>query len=456
MSGRILIVDDAAGSRIVLGARLAAACYDTFMAANGTECLVLAQGGVEARPDLILLGLDLRDMTAAALLRRLRADPRSRAIPAIGLDGGHGSGARIAALAAGADDVFAASAPDALLLARIRNLLRSRVEPATPPELAEPAAVFEPAGAIALVSSGPGQGGRLRANLRRHLRDRLAVLSRAEAMDAALAGAMDVFVVDAAAGENAATALRLVSDLKSRQATRHAAVCVTGSGLPDEVAATAYDLGADDVVGAPVEASELAVRLRGLLRRKHSRDHQRVRLADGLRLALVDPLTGLYNRRHAVPELREIAARAGQAGTGFSVLVVDLDRFKAVNDRHGHAVGDAVLVEVAQRLRLNLRDGDLLARIGGEEFLIALPGVLAEEARPLAERLCAAIMEAPIQTASGLGLRVTVSIGVAGTCPDALGHAAIDAVVEAADLALLDAKSAGRNQVTIRPCTARS
>lgn len=489
MSGRILIVDDVAGSRIVLRARLAEACYDTVMAADGAECLAIAQTVGDGRPDMILLGLDLPDMTGAAVLRRLRADPRSRTIPVIGLDGGQdrggqdcGSqdwggqdrggkdwggkdwggqdwrgkdwrgqdwGGRIAALAAGADDVFAKSAPDALLLARVRNLLRARVELAAVPGLAEPAGEFEPSGVIGLVSSCPDRAGCLCEGLRRHLRDRIVVMSQAQAMDAATAGAMDVFVIDAVSGKGAVTALGLLSDLKSRQATRHAAVCLTGLPAPDDRAAMAYDLGADDVVSPLADALELSVRLRSLLRRKHSRDRQRVSLADGLRLALIDPLTGLYNRRHAVPELRAIAARARETGTGFSVMVVDLDRFKAVNDQHGHAVGDAVLVEVARRLRSNLRDGDLLARIGGEEFLIALPGIPDQEGRLVAQRLCEAIEEAPVLTGSGLGVTVTVSIGVAGSLPDAPVFAGIDAVVEAADQALLEAKAAGRNQVTL-------
>ncbi len=454
MSGRILIVDDVAGSRIVLRARLAAACYDTVMAADGAECLAIAQGGVDARPDLILLGLGLPDMTGAALLRRLRADPRSRAIPVIGFDAGPDSAARIAALAAGADDVFAKSAPEAVLLARVRNLLRARVELAAVPGLAEPPAVFEPSGVIALVSSCPDRGASLHKELCQHLRDRIVVMNQAQAMDAAMAGAMDVFVIDAGSGKGAMAALGLLSDLKSRQATRHAAVCVAGIPIQDYGAAMAYDLGADDVVSPGADAMELAVRLCSLLRRKHSRDRQRVRVADGLRLAVIDPLTGLYNRRHAVPELRAIAARAQESGTGFTVMVVDLDRFKAVNDQHGHAVGDAVLVEVGRRLRSNLRDGDLLARIGGEEFLIALPGTLDEEGRLVAERLCAAIEEVPILTGSGLGVSVTVSIGVAGSLPDGGGPAGIDAVVEAADQALLEAKAAGRNQVTLRQSAA--
>jgi two-component system, cell cycle response regulator len=131
-------------------------------------------------------------------------------------------------------------------------------------------------------------------------------------------------------------------------------------------------------------------------------------------------------------------------------MIVDLDRFKLVNDRHGHGAGDQVLVEVSRRLTANLRAGDLLARIGGEEFLVALPDAGMPLARVVAERLCRSIEERPIRLASGALLAVTVSIGVAvSDCTEAR-LLSPEAVIEAADLALLESKGSGRNQVTFR------
>ena len=139
-------------------------------------------------------------------------------------------------------------------------------------------------------------------------------------------------------------------------------------------------------------------------------------------------------------------------------MMLDLDHFKAVNDTHGHAAGDRVLVEVAQRLRDNLRAIDLVARIGGEEFLVAMPETSVEQARSAAERLRRVIEDTPFDcTRAGQGpLRVTMSIGVAigpgvqgdvaaVTTPGAL----IEELYERADIALYSAKSAGRNTVTV-------
>lgn len=463
MSGRILIVDDVATNRIVTYARLAAAFYDPVLASDGESCLKLAQSGSGARPDLILLALNLADQPGPLVLRRLRADPRSRDIPVIALVPAGSAELRLAAFAAGADDVITRPAGDRILLARVRNLLRARVEqgadPGFPgPGLAEPLAVFDPGGTVALVASTPESAALLQGELAATGCDRLVVMTKSEALAETGGRVADVFVVQED-GDGTPAALRLLSDLKSRLATRHAAVCLLDSGLISEAVAMAYDLGADDVAGPEVTMAELALRLRGLLRRKHARDRQRERLQDSLRLALIDPLTGLYNRRFAVPQLRAIAGRAACAGSDFAVMVVDLDRFKLVNDQHGHASGDAVLVEVGRRLTATLRDSDLLARIGGEEFLIALPDTCLSEARFVAERLCHAVEDPPMRLPSGIELTVTVSIGVAvsegASTPARIGQTvSIDAVVEQADLALLEAKGAGRNQVTYRKSAA--
>ena len=222
--------------------------------------------------------------------------------------------------------------------------------------------------------------------------------------------------------------------------------------MQPEAVAMAFDLGADDVVRSPASpVRELAVRApAGFCGASVHGDRRRARMEDSLRLALVDPLTGLYNRRFAVPQLATIAARAREEESQFAVMVMDLDRFKQVNDIYGHAAGDQVLVEVARRLSANLRDTDVLARIGGEEFLAILPKTCMAISRRVAERLCQAMEDAPIRLASGEELTVTVSIGVAVAGAAGAQSFSVEGLVEQADLALLESKGAGRNQVTYR------
>ena len=155
--------------------------------------------------------------------------------------------------------------------------------------------------------------------------------------------------------------------------------------------------------------------------------------------AVLDPLTGLLNRKALAGRFVEIAQQAALTGQPICLVALDLDHFKHVNDEHGHARGDAVLKDTAYLLRKSLRSFELIYRLGGEEFLIVLPGVGLDEGRVIAERVRAAVEEAEPG-----GLPITVSLGVAG----ATGHdIAFEPLFRAADAALYDAKRRGRNRV---------
>ena len=158
-----------------------------------------------------------------------------------------------------------------------------------------------------------------------------------------------------------------------------------------------------------------------------------------------DTLTGLANRRHFQQVMREQAARAGEIGFEGALLLVDIDHFKHINDGHGHAVGDAVLAEIAQRLLAAVREGDLVARWGGEEFLVYAPGVGSDAVNALAERLLHGIGDTDIRV-DGKSLRVTASIGY-GRFPLPPRRVVLgwEQALNLADMALYSAKSQGRN-----------
>jgi diguanylate cyclase (GGDEF)-like protein len=169
-------------------------------------------------------------------------------------------------------------------------------------------------------------------------------------------------------------------------------------------------------------------------------------------LSLTDPLTGLWNYRHLRESIRREVERANRFGRMLTVLALDLDRFKEVNDTYGHAAGDAVLAELARRIRMEVREVDLAFRQGGEEFVVLLPETDARGGVVVAERLAAAIRSIPFTieshhpAADGLPVTVTVSIGIA-VFPD---HATTGPqVLDAADDALYAAKAAGRDTYRI-------
>lgn len=208
------------------------------------------------------------------------------------------------------------------------------------------------------------------------------------------------------------------------------------------------EAGADDYLSKPFYSEELLARIKI--------GERILKLEDGLReaqqqmehLAMHDALTGLLNRRaihqHAVAEVN----RAGRTSTRLSILLMDLDHFKLVNDRFGHAVGDQALQLFAGVLVVSVRPYDWVGRWGGEEFLCVLPGATLQDAGLVAERIRLGTEQLSPPPAEGGPLKLTVSIGVA-SAPNVEGTLQLDNLVRAADVALYKAKSLGRNQVCL-------
>jgi len=155
--------------------------------------------------------------------------------------------------------------------------------------------------------------------------------------------------------------------------------------------------------------------------------------------AILDPLTGLLNRHALMPRFIEISHQARLAHQPVSMVLCDVDGFKGVNDEYGHDRGDAVLRDVAYELRKRLRSFELVYRLGGEEFLIVLPGIAGEAGMEVAERLRAAVEQSRPQ-----GIRITISLGLSAAAGEDVDY---DTLFRAADAALYDAKRAGRNRV---------
>ncbi|MEM7718230.1 MAG: diguanylate cyclase [Pseudomonadota bacterium] len=251
-----------------------------------------------------------------------------------------------------------------------------------------------------------------------------------------------------------------------RDATHLAPVPILAVYPQDEphMATQALALGATEIAPDTAGLEEFELRLERMLDRKRQQDALKRCDEQSYRMAATDMLTGLYNRRYAETYVSRLLGNDDCQQSEFCVLLLDLDHFKAVNDTYGHAAGDCVLAEIAHRLQDNLRACDLVARFGGEEFLVILPETSPATAGLLAERLRSAVSARAIRVSNTLQLNVTVSIGVSagqiemamdrkrtGTfdAPQEFRSGPFQAVFEAADAALYSAKSKGRDRVEI-------
>ena len=165
--------------------------------------------------------------------------------------------------------------------------------------------------------------------------------------------------------------------------------------------------------------------------------------------ATIDEVTGLWNRRVFTARLAEEAARSSRYGTPLSLVMLDIDDFKSVNDEFGHVAGDSVLEAIGELLRATLRESDVPIRYGGDEFAVILPGITKTEAFVVAEKLRERLAATPITVTADertREVRVTASLGVASA-----GSRVAEALslLEAADSALYQAKASGRNQVRL-------
>jgi two-component system cell cycle response regulator len=174
----------------------------------------------------------------------------------------------------------------------------------------------------------------------------------------------------------------------------------------------------------------------------------RLDLGTALELALTDPLTGLYNQRYLRRHLG--CLMKNNRSRELAVLMVDVDHFKSVNDRHGHAAGDRALRLIADSLRVNTRMFDSVARYGGEEFVVVMPSTNPVEATAAADRLRLAVETLVFAINASASLPLTISVGVA--CSSAATDTP-DALLQAADIALYEAKRNGRNRVELAQTT---
>ena len=261
----------------------------------------------------------------------------------------------------------------------------------------------------------------------------------------ALDGDFHLILVDDRVGGN--DVLRFCSQLRSSGVTRHSPILIMLDDGDTERLAKVLDLGVNDYLKRPVNKNELTARAKTQIRRKQFEDNLSQQYEKSLTVAVTDSLTGLYNRRYLETLFEELSSDLRGGGKPISLLIMDVDHFKAVNDDHGHAAGDEVLRGLAQRVLSGIRGFDTAIRLGGEEFVMLMPNVDGRSAVIAANRLREMIDVTPFEIDDkGQTLKVTMSIGAA---TGAAGEIALNDLLERADQALYTAKNGGRNRVEV-------
>lgn len=447
MSGKVLIIDRAGPERSALKAQLETAYFEVLEVESGEAAMTLL---ATDRVDIILMGLDLKGSCGIATCRRLKSHRQLSEIPVVLITAEDRPEERISGFEAGADDFLSKPVDQLALFARMRSLARFRMlaeelrlREATSAELGlekQPTGRFREDGCkVAVIAASETVATRHAQAIEARTGVQCVwVNSGVEAMRMLRSSPPDGYLIttDLPPGEDRGALCSALS--YHRDVSPPAVLVITGADEPG-TAARCLDQGASDYISEPPDETELAVRLRAQLKKKLRSDQLRQLVQDGLKLSIIDPLTGLYNRRYVDQHLNRLFASARDGDTPLTLLMFDIDRFKSVNDRFGHEIGDLALRNFAERLKTNLRGVDLIARIGGEEFLVALPGVDQSAGCATAERVrriaAAATPGAP---------RITVSAGVS-TLTAADGGP--EDLLRRADQALYLAKSGGRNCV---------
>jgi two-component system cell cycle response regulator len=421
VSARILVVDDVLANVRLLEVRLRAEYFDVRTARGGEEALKIARS---ERIDVVLLDIMMPGLSGFDVCTALKSDPKTAPIPVVIVTALDGPADRVRALECGADDFLTKPVSDVALLARVKSLARLK---ATTDELQVRASAMETVGidpSTILTREMPVEGRILVVDDLASTVDKAkaalgpkSVMETATTADEALAlaGKRDFDLIITSRQLPGADGLRLCSDLKSIDRSRFTPILMVTE--PDDLEALrrALEMGVNDYVLRPIDEAELRARAHTQIKRKSYADCLRNLVNDAVELAVKDPLTGLYNRRYLDSHLRSLLARSANSSEPVSLLMFDIDLFKSVNDAHGHASGDAVLVEFAERLKDGVRGTNLVARFGGEEFIIVMPGTDLDEATSIADRLRCDVACRILRSRSALALSHSTAPATAPT-----------------------------------------
>jgi two-component system, cell cycle response regulator len=452
VTARVLVVDDVQSNLKLLQTRLGIEYFEVLTATNGPDAIAICeQGGC----DIVLLDVKMPGMDGLEVCRRLRIAPETAHLLIVLLTALDRPADRVRGLEAGADDFLTKPVDEIALIARVRSLvrlkfsidvLRNRAAHSAGAGMIAPAEALKlnasERGRLLLVDEQRSSSERIVGALSPY-HDVIATNEPGEALAMAREEAVDLMIVSL--GFGAFDGLRLCSQARSHESTRNLPLLLIADPEDRPKVLRGLELGVNDYLTRPIDRNELLARVRTNVRQKLYTDRLRQSVQQSIEMALYDALTGLNNRRSLERRLPAMIETAHSRGAALTMMILDIDYFKRVNDTHGHDVGDLVLKGFAAQLQEIVRGADLLCRLGGEEFVVVMPEVDANQAARIAERARRATesREFIVDGAAG-SVSITVSIGLA-EWREKWDSAEL---YRRADRALYLSKSAGRNRVT--------
>jgi len=454
MSARVLVVDDLPQNVKLLEAKLANEYYDVAAAYSGAQALAKVKG---FSPDIVLLDVMMPDMDGFETCRRLKADPETAYIPVVMITALSDIADRVKGLESGADDFITKPINDLHLFARVKSLVRLKM-------LTDELSLRDQTGSQLGILDKPfiTADFNYKANIlvvnddiveSRRISDKLASLGHIitvsepkKAMENVLREHYDLVIVSTQLYEM--DGLRLCAQIRNNETSRQIPLLILVDGEDKDLLVKGFEMGINDYLVTPIDQNELVARVKTQIRRKAYQDALKANYQQSLSLAVVDSLTRLYNRRYLDAHLKNIVDQALNKGKDLSLMTIDIDHFKQVNDApgFGHHIGDEVLRQIAERILNSIRSTDLATRLGGEEFVVVMPGTPTKSALEIAERVRFAIASVPFKISAGDGsLKCTVSIGLASL---KIGDNGED-LMKKSDEALYKAKKEGRNKIVV-------
>ncbi len=451
MTGLILVVDDVPANIKLLEAKLASEYYDVITAKDGYEAIEQVKS---RKPDLVLLDVMMPGMDGFETCRQLKQDPEVAHIPVVMVTALSEPSDRVQGLESGADDFITKPINDTALFARVRSLVRIKVlidELRLRDQSGSQLGILPENFAVNMDISGASimvidddaiQMRRVNERLTGAGYQVTTFNDAKAAIEAAKTQSLDAIIIAFDLSE--IDGLRLAMQFKAVESLRHVPIIMLVEEDSQHQMLKGLDLGVNDYLITPIDFNELFARVKTQIRRKRYQEALKSNYQESLSMAVTDKLTRLYNRHYLDTHLKNLISQSLASKRPMSLMIMDMDHFKSVNDTYGHDVGDEVLQGLAAIIVNTIRSADLAARYGGEEFVVLMPETDAARAYEAAERLRKRVESTPFKISHAEGqIHKTLSIGYATIQPTDVP----ETLLKRADAALYEAKNTGRNKV---------